>query len=102
MSVSALKTDKAKGKKPSLKVRKTLAEIKGCLELKYQHSGNLKNWLIRGEMDRAKKMISQGKNFYLKRAQWGAKWGNYYHLIDKNSKGHYQFVEGFNPSKHLL
>ena len=77
-------------------IKAKLLEIKGCLEDKYSQS-----WRVEREMARAEKTLNEGKKYELKRAQWGGKWGNYYHLIALNSKGEYQFVKGFNPYKML-
>lgn len=81
--------------------KKDLKTIETLLNEKYAKSGKRKDYLIRNEMERAEKALKSGQDYELDRAQWGGKWGNFRHVICKNSKGQYQFVSGFNPHKFL-
>jgi len=80
------------------KIQRQLEQIKNCLLDKYPTS---QQWRVERELKIAETKLKEGRKYELKRAQWGGKWGNYYHLITLNSKGEYQFVEGFNPYKKL-
>jgi hypothetical protein len=86
--------------KPSKKQKEIwLKQIEVCLSQKYDTVKSKHH--IRHEYEQAKKKIANNEEYILKRAQWGGKWGNYYHLIALNSKNEYQFTAGFNPHKRL-
>ncbi len=68
-----------------------IAQIENALSQKYS----------RGKIAKKELEIAKNKEYRIKRAQWGGKYGNYYHLIAKNKKGEYVFVAGFNPEKYL-
>ena len=53
------------------------------------------------ELSNAIEIIEKGEKYILKRAQFGAKFGNYYKLIMLNSSGNYQYAEGFSPEKYI-
>jgi len=79
-----------------------LDEIKSCLKRYYRISWCKRNqYRFDYAFEIAKKQIEKGEEYVQKGAQWGGKWGNYYRLIALNSKGHYEYVEGFNPYKLL-
>ena len=59
------------------------------------------HWRYFQAIDNAKKQLEETGKYFYQGAQWGGKWGNYYHAVGLNSKGHYVFVAGFNISKEL-
>lgn len=81
-----------------------LKAVTECINTYYSLPNNSKrnDWRIKDNIENAKRQINETGEFRIKGAQWGGKWGNYYRMIALNSKGVYQYVEGFNPHKSLL
>lgn len=78
-----------------------LNDVKPLIEYYYSTNSKRNAWRVREAIELAKKQLDTIGEVILKGAQWGGKWGNYYRLIALNSKGEYQYVEGFNPYKLL-
>lgn len=78
-----------------------LNSVSPLIEYYYSTNATRNAWRVKKAIEVAKKQLEIMGEFYFKGAQWGGKWGNYYRMIALNSKGQYQYVEGFNPEKIL-
>lgn len=78
-------------------------EIVDCLKTYYRLPECKRNsWRCNSAIEVAKNILERGEVVNFKGAQWGGKWGNYCRMIAMNSKGEYQYAEGFNPKKYII
>jgi len=105
--METLEAKKIENKKVAIqgKYRKEKTALKAAIEcLKYYYSIDIISrniWRFNNAVEAAKRQIKETGKVDIEGAQWGGKWGNYKRRVALNSKGVYEYVEGFNTKKEL-